>query len=233
VQFEEVTKEYKLIKKNNNGIIYTLYWHLGFAMARVFNFFKITPNAVSVFSLLFYVIAGYFFYFGGKWSMFGGLSFFLGILMDCTDGKMARMTNRTSKLGIWLDYNFDYLRPLFIYPPIAISLQRSTGEFLYVYLAYIAISATLVYTIIGMRWDGFEFAQKHKQGFVQKSKFHILLKQFYFLEGIEPLMILFFILLNRLDLYLIIWTIGITFTYLFSAFSMGIIIHNQDMQTKK
>lgn len=227
--FQHVDEQYKLIKKQNNGIVYTIYWHMGFAFARFFGILHITPNLVSFFSLVCYGLAGYYFYFGNKWNLLGGLFFFLGILMDCTDGKLARMTNSTSRLGIWLDYNFDYLRPLFIYPPIALALFRSSQNMLYIMLAFLVLTSTLVYTIISMRWDGFDFAKQHKETYVSNSKYHIILKQFYFLEGIEPLTVIVFALINRMDIFLILWTAGMMITYLSSSFYYGFQIYKHDL----
>ncbi|MBT6068530.1 CDP-alcohol phosphatidyltransferase family protein [Candidatus Peregrinibacteria bacterium] len=217
---------YKLAKKKNNGIVYGIYWDLGFVMAHVFKFLRFSPNFVSFLSLVFYVIMGYLFL--NSFFVWGGICFFLGILMDCTDGKLARMTNNTSRLGVWLDYNFDNVRPLFLYPPIGIALFGSTGDIRFVLLAFVAVVATLVFVIVSMVWDGFDFAKSVKEKHVGKSKWHPILKQFYFYEGIEPLAVILLAALSLINWYLIIWAFGMTAMYLLMAFYGGFVINRKD-----
>jgi len=226
---EIVDEKYKLAKKKNNGIVYAFYWHLSMYLVRFFSYIHLSPNLVSTFSLIFYVIAGYYFYLGGYINnLSGGVFLFLGVLMDCTDGKLARMDNKTSNLGIWLDYNYDYIRPLFVYPPISIALYRESGELSVVYLAFIAIVISSVYTITLMRWKQFPFASVSKKDYVEKSSFHVIFKQFYFLEGIEPLAILFFAFTDMMLYFLLAWTCGLTLIYLVSTFAYGYIIFSYD-----
>ena len=204
VGVEEGTR-YKLQKKANNGLIYSLYWEIGYGFAHIFKYLRLSPNFVSFLSLISYVVMGYLFL--NAYFAWGGIAFLFGVLMDCTDGKLARMTNKTSRLGIWLDYNFDNVRPLFLYPAIAMNL---------------------VFVIINMKWDDFSFSKENKESYVKNSRWHPILKQFYFYEGIEPLALLGFVFFGHIDWYLICWACGMTLMYLLMAFYGGFVINRKD-----
>ena len=97
--------------------------------AKFFKLIGVGPNAISIASLLFYILAGWCFYTSGyTMNIGGGVIVFFGILLDCTDGKLARMTNKSSYLGIWFEYNIDNVRYLFLYPPIALAILRDTND---------------------------------------------------------------------------------------------------------
>jgi len=230
----EVNDAYKLKKKDNNGFIYSVYWWVGFKLAYFFKFIRISPNQVSILSLIFYLGAGYLFLQSeNTLNIIGGILFYLGVQMDATDGKLARLTGKTSKLGIWLDYNFDYLRPLFIYPPIGMSLFFQSHNVLWILLSFLALCAIYVFTIISMRWDMFDFSEKLKNDYMNKSKYHKFLKEFYFYEGIEPLVLIVSACLGLIELYLIIWTAWLVLMYLISTTLWGVEIYRRDVIDKQ
>lgn len=203
-------------------------------LAKFFKFLRLTPNTVSTFSLVFFILGGCCFFIGTyQFNVLGGISFLIGILMDCTDGKLARMTNNTSNLGIWLDYNYDYLKPLCIYMPISMSLFRDTGSSTYFLLALIIITATSLQAIITLRWNQFPFSAEEKQKFTKKSKFHKIGKQFYFFEGIEPLLLIIFAALSMLGYFIILWSAIVSLMYLITTFTLGRIIRKKDIIAKR
>ena len=72
------------------------------------NFTKITPNQVSMFGALFIPLGAYFFW--NAHLVIGAICMFINIFLDATDGKLARITNNMSKMGIIYEGNFDLLR---------------------------------------------------------------------------------------------------------------------------
>ncbi len=221
-----VSVDYKLKKKSNNGIIYSLYWELGYLFAKIFKVLRITPNLTSIFSFLFFIASGYLYFKDSN--IVASICFIMAILMDCTDGKLARMTNNQSIMGIWLDYNFDYLKPICIYPTIAFSIYFKSGDVYPIVAAFIAMQSTLIFAIIAQRWKMFDFGDEAKESYTSSSPLHKLLKQFYFIEGIEPLFALACAIIGRIDIYLYLWAAGITFAYLGSTFIFGSMIHKED-----
>lgn len=218
-----VDANYKLEKKKNNGLLYALFWHLGFLFAHLFRQLGVSPNVVSIFSLFFYILTAAMLTMDGYYNhLIASLAFFFGVLMDCTDGKLARLTGSTSLLGVWLDTNFDYLKPIFLYGPMALSLYRSDGSILHILLGFGAIQFSLLFTIITMKWSTFSFAQGVKRSYTANSRFHPILKQLYFIEGFESVFFILAAVFSRLDLFLITWTIYLVTIYLVATVRMGI-----------
>jgi phosphatidylglycerophosphate synthase len=50
--------------------------------------------------------------FGQRWLLAGAILFHVSFVVDCMDGKVARLTGTGSAFGGWLDYVFDRLRVL-------------------------------------------------------------------------------------------------------------------------
>ena len=89
---------------------------------------KVNPNSLSWLSLLFAFIAGLFFYFSSpekellNFFLFGAVLFvFLNGLFDAIDGKVAKLSNRTSKRGDFLDHAIDRFADVFIVGGLALS----------------------------------------------------------------------------------------------------------------
>lgn len=74
---------------------------------------KVHPNVVTVFSLLFAVIAAFFFF--NNQLIYGAIFFFISYVFDAADGTLARLTNTQSELGKRLDFYFDILGNIFMY----------------------------------------------------------------------------------------------------------------------
>ena len=91
-------------------------------------FLKINPNALTWISLIFAVIAGLFFYLSSpgleliNYYLIGAALFiFLNGLFDAIDGKVAKLTNSTSKMGDFLDHAIDRYADVFIVGGLALS----------------------------------------------------------------------------------------------------------------
>lgn len=64
----------------------------------------LTPNQVTIVSLLLGLSVGVFFATGERWGLIaGGIAFYLAFVTDCVDGKLARATGITSDKGQALD----------------------------------------------------------------------------------------------------------------------------------
>ncbi|MFK3936043.1 CDP-alcohol phosphatidyltransferase family protein [Alkalihalobacillus sp. NPDC078783] len=70
----------------------------------LFNKLKFSPNTVSWLSLFFVLLSGLCMVLATPTSfVLAFFSYNIGYLLDCVDGELARMTNRTSKLGYFID----------------------------------------------------------------------------------------------------------------------------------
>lgn len=64
----------------------------------------LTPNQVTMLSLVIGLSVGVFFATGERWGLIaGGIAFYLAFVTDCVDGKLARATGITSDKGEALD----------------------------------------------------------------------------------------------------------------------------------
>ncbi len=75
---------------------------------------SITPNQLTVGALVLgLAAAGCFFLADWYWLLTGAVLFHLSFVLDCMDGKIARLKGNGSVFGSWLDYVFDRVRVLF------------------------------------------------------------------------------------------------------------------------
>ena len=92
------------------------------------HFTGINPNTLTWISLAFAFIAGVFFYFSHpdrelqNFYLYGAALFvFLNGFFDAVDGKVAKLTNKTSKRGDFLDHAIDRYADVFIVGGLALS----------------------------------------------------------------------------------------------------------------
>lgn len=83
----------------------------------------ITPNQVTALSLLL-VIAAFYWFWEGNW-LAGLLAAWGMTFLDTVDGKLARITLTSSKLGNVFDHGIDLVHPPFWYWAWAVGLQHS------------------------------------------------------------------------------------------------------------
>jgi len=83
------------------------------------NFTKITPNQTTILGFLVIIASAYCFFQGTHFYLIlGALLCGLATVLDCTDGKIARLKGRESKLGGYLDTIVDALEVFFIVPSL-------------------------------------------------------------------------------------------------------------------
>ena len=69
----------------------------------------ITPNGISVTSFVFFFLGVALLFIRPHNNAYFTLCFFLGSVLDCMDGKLARLRGETSQLGVIVDAFFDML----------------------------------------------------------------------------------------------------------------------------
>ncbi|MFE1167638.1 CDP-alcohol phosphatidyltransferase family protein [Nocardiopsis sp. NPDC058789] len=74
---------------------------------------SITPNQLTLAALFLGLLAALCFWLGDwYWLLTGAVLFHLSFVLDCMDGKVARLKGNGSVFGSWLDYVFDRIRVL-------------------------------------------------------------------------------------------------------------------------
>jgi phosphatidylglycerophosphate synthase len=91
------------------------YRPLGFSVAKLLMPFPITPNQVTLVSMLCGIAAGVLYAFGKAPATFiAGVLFLLANLFDCADGQLARLKQIKSDLGRIIDGFADYITGLVV-----------------------------------------------------------------------------------------------------------------------
>ena len=92
-------------------------------------FIKVNPDVLTWIALVFSIIAGAFFYFSSPhlelqnyFLFFAALFVFLNGLFDAIDGKVAKLTNKASLRGDFLDHALDRYADVFIIGGLALSV---------------------------------------------------------------------------------------------------------------
>lgn len=92
----------------------------------IVNYTKITPNIISIISLIFGMSAAYF-YFTNE-VFYGGLFYLISYIFDAIDGKVARIKSSGKAYGEWLDMAIDRLNLVFISTAIACNYFVTFGD---------------------------------------------------------------------------------------------------------
>jgi phosphatidylglycerophosphate synthase len=106
---------------------------LGFIVAKLSMPTPITPNFITLCSILAGVLAGVMIYWPGRFHMLiAGLLIFLSAVLDCADGQLARMRKSFSAFGRALDGTADSLVMLSVVPAsvYAVWLRYNTPTWL-------------------------------------------------------------------------------------------------------
>ncbi|MEU3181021.1 MULTISPECIES: CDP-alcohol phosphatidyltransferase family protein [Streptomyces] len=73
------------------------------------------------------------------WLIIGAVLYHVSFILDCMDGKLARLTGRGSEFGGWLDYVFDRIRVLACAVALMGGQYSRTGDVVYVWLALVVV----------------------------------------------------------------------------------------------
>ncbi|WP_263164664.1 CDP-alcohol phosphatidyltransferase family protein [Streptomyces sp. SCSIO ZS0520] len=101
---------------------------------------RITPNQITWGAFLLGLVSAGFFLLGDwRWLIAGALVYHLSFLLDCMDGKVARLTGQGSVFGAWLDFVFDRIRVMACALALAAGQYNRTGETRYIWLAAVVV----------------------------------------------------------------------------------------------
>lgn len=97
---------------------------------------RITPNQITWAALLLGLGSAACFAMGDwRWLVAGAVVYHLSFILDCMDGKTARLTGTGSVFGAWLDYIFDRVRVMACAVALMAGQFHRTGDIRYVWLA--------------------------------------------------------------------------------------------------
>lgn len=149
---------------------------------------SITPNKITVIGTLVFFLST-FLYFGDYWlTLFGPLLYFLSIVIDGSDGEVARFKGQKSKFG------GPYVEPVShdvqygLFFPILATAVFYHGSSPYIFLAAGTASITkLLYRLLQIRfWNSFyedkNFKEKETQNAIYQGR-RPFMKFFYFINS--------------------------------------------------
>jgi phosphatidylglycerophosphate synthase len=127
---------------------------------------SITPNQIT-WGALFLGLgsAGCFFMADWKWLILGAVLYHLSFVLDCMDGKIARLKGTGTVLGGWLDYVFDRIRVLTCTLALMWGQYRATDKEVYLLLGVAVVFLDMLRYV-----DALQIAKVRRQMRGQLSK---------------------------------------------------------------
>ncbi|MEU6122917.1 CDP-alcohol phosphatidyltransferase family protein [Streptomyces sp. NPDC047123] len=102
---------------------------------------NITPNQITWGAFLLGLGSAACFALGDwKWLALGAVVYHLSFILDCMDGKVARLTGQGSVFGAWLDFVFDRIRVMVCGVALMGGQYDRTGDTLYIWLALAVVA---------------------------------------------------------------------------------------------
>jgi phosphatidylglycerophosphate synthase len=77
-------------------------------------------------------------------SLAGALLYYASMILDCSDGEVARLTFRDSRFGAWLETVVDYVTYFLLLGGLVLASQRRTTGAFYVDAALVALVGSLI-----------------------------------------------------------------------------------------
>lgn len=97
---------------------------------------NVTPNQVSLAAFVVGLLAAAAFWQGNYAALVvGALLYHVSFVLDCVDGKIARLKGTGSVFGMWVDYSFDRYRVLACTGALMYGQYQRTGDPTYIWLA--------------------------------------------------------------------------------------------------
>ncbi|MGA4838927.1 CDP-alcohol phosphatidyltransferase family protein [Streptomyces sp. G45] len=101
---------------------------------------RVTPNQITWGAFLLGLGSAVCFAFGDwRWLVLGAVIYHLSFVLDCMDGKVARLTGQGSVFGAWLDFVFDRIRVMVCAVALMGGQYERTGDVVYVWLALVVV----------------------------------------------------------------------------------------------
>ena len=106
---------------------------------------RITPNQLTAAGFALGVVAAGLFWLHEPWALLlGALAFHVSFLLDCMDGKIARLKGTGTVLGGWTDYILDRLRVLVCSIGLFGGQYVATHDVMWVWLAFAVVFADML-----------------------------------------------------------------------------------------
>jgi hypothetical protein len=106
-----------------------IYRPLAFLLVKAIYKTNITPDNLTLGAIVLGLTGGFFYTFGlHHTSVIGAIFYILFIILDCSDGQLARLKKNGTKIGRLLDGIADYIVVAAIYVGVAIGYSNKDGQ---------------------------------------------------------------------------------------------------------
>lgn len=221
--------------KPTDGLFARMNRRISIPISRQLIKFPITPNMVTLFTLVVSFLAGVCFALGGYWNMvIGGLLSVWASILDGCDGEVARLKLQVSNFGCWLETICDYLYYLFIFVGMSVGLTRSRGSEAYlVWGGLLLFGAVASFLAVGSARH--RFASTHPEKFLDlwqkkadKQKRNPLMyiarqTEFIIRRCFLPYAFLAFTVLNIMHVAFIATAVGANLVWIIALYSYRVI----------
>jgi phosphatidylglycerophosphate synthase len=114
------------------------------------NFAPVHPNVLTILSFILGLISAAF-YLEGTYIgfLFGALFFYLSFCLDTIDGALARLLQKSSHVGAWLDLLTDFLRSGLLSTTFSIGCYRMTGDIRALILGFSLVMISSLFYFLG------------------------------------------------------------------------------------
>lgn len=223
---EDMLKENE---RRNRNVIVLIFRYLGFNLALKLKGTRVTPNQVTVISLIFGILAAFSLCVGTYlYFILGALFYQISVVLDYCDGSLARLKGMSSYSGKWLEQNNDTLREFLVIFSICWGLYRQTSNVVVWILGFILCGASFMSDILSLMFKSFPFAGQGVSSFVSKSKLYRIGKHFINSRALRYFTIIFFAIANRMFIFLVLFSCYDVLLFLAMAFSLGKIVRKND-----
>jgi phosphatidylglycerophosphate synthase len=139
-----------------------LYRPLGLLLVKAIYRFPITPNQVTLLSLVSGLVSAFCFAAGtASGFVWGGVWYMVANVLDCSDGQLARLQNSGTPLGRLVDGIVDWVISTAIFTGLGFGLAAYTGN---PAVWYLAIAGGLTSAFHAVMFDGYQ------QQFISRSR---------------------------------------------------------------
>ncbi|MEU6672863.1 CDP-alcohol phosphatidyltransferase family protein [Streptomyces sp. NPDC046853] len=112
---------------------------------------RITPNQITWGAFLLGLVSAGFFAMGDwQWLAVGAVVYHCSFILDCMDGKVARLTGTGSVFGAWLDFVFDRIRVMACAVALMGGQFHRTGDAFYIWAAVAVVALDTLRYINGL-----------------------------------------------------------------------------------
>ncbi len=220
--------------KETDGIYARLNRRISIPISRLLIKSPVTPNLVTIFTMIVSLASGAFYGLGGYVNgLVGALLSYWASILDGVDGEMARLTFQESPFGCWLETVGDYLSYIFVFAGMAIGLVRTSQSPMYPITSGLLLFGTVMSVVtllyqrklsnrnrpdtFGTKWQRTMEANKENFIFRFARLHHFLLRRAFL-----PYAFLFFALINFTQFVVIVSALGANLTWTITLYSNGL-----------